>query len=439
MGTDLALQMVADGVPGLNGEDKAAFIAAHAEASPTSIRINRAKYLGSSASDQVPWCADGLYLPLRPHFTFDPLFHAGAYYVQEASSMFVEQALIAAGVVGKDLAALDLCAAPGGKSTHLLSLLDKGAALVSNETVRNRTLPLCDNITRWGRANTLVTSAPAEAFARSGDLFDLVLVDAPCSGEGLLRRDPDAAVHWSPEAVTGCAIRQREILQHAWDCLLPGGHLVYSTCTFNGKENEENISWMINEFGAISVPIALHPIWGVTEVESGGALGYRFMPHRTKGEGFFLSLMKKEGEATVFDGNGAELVDIKNHSARSVITKGIMNLSEELSSDVRQIQLGTEVARSERGHESPTYALALSTMAEINLADVPLQLGDAIAYLRGEPLKAQSARDYATVSYQGLRLGLVKGAGNRWNNLYPTPLRIRDKKMRVQDVVLPQL
>jgi NOL1/NOP2/fmu family ribosome biogenesis protein len=163
------------------------------------------------------------------------------------------------------------------------------------------------------------------------------------------------------------------------------------------------------------------------------------MPHRTKGEGFFLSLMKKEGRSEERDKNGSDLIEIKDHQGRSIITKGISELSDRLAPEVRQIRLGTEVAHTERGHEAPTHALALSTAAAISLPDVTLALGDAIAYLRGEPLRAQSARDYATVSYQGLRLGLVKGAGNRWNNLYPAPLRIRDRKMRLEDVVLPGL
>lgn len=423
----------------MDAEARAAFIAAHRDAPPISIRLNRKKWDAATVLSPVPWCGDGIYLPVRPHFTFDPLFHAGAYYVQEASSMFLAQAVAAAGLIGKDIHALDLCAAPGGKSTHLLSLLGDRAALVSNEVVRNRTLPLCDNILRWGRANCIVTSAQPEAFALSGELFDLVLVDAPCSGEGLMRRDPDAASHWSHEAVEGCAIRQREILQQAWDCLLPGGHLIYSTCTFNSKENEENMGWMMKELGAIPVPIGLQSAWGVTEVEHTGAMGYRFMPHRTRGEGFFLSLMKKEGELATADENRSDLVEVKSHQGRSIITKGLSELSERLSPDVRQIQIGTEVARIERGHGSPTHAAALSIVAQIGLPDVALGLGDAIAYLRGEPLRANGTKDYATVSYRGLRLGLVKGAGNRWNNLYPAPLRIRDRKMRVEDVVLPDL
>jgi 16S rRNA C967 or C1407 C5-methylase (RsmB/RsmF family)/NOL1/NOP2/fmu family ribosome biogenesis protein len=437
---ETVLHKVAAGVPGLSAEDRTAFMAAHAEVPPVSIRLNPAKRKEHrSHLPEIPWCRHGLYLPMRPHFTFDPLHHAGAYYVQEASSMFVEQAMAAAGLIGSDAVALDLCAAPGGKSTHLLSLLGPGAALVSNEVVRSRTLPLCDNLTRWGHANVMVTSAPAEAFARNGELFDLVMVDAPCSGEGLIRREPEAAAHWSQEAVRGCAVRQRDILTHAWECLAPGGHLIYSTCTFNGVENEENLGWMTTEFGAIPVPIPLQPTWGVTEVEVGGARGYRFMPHRTKGEGFFLSLMKKEGRSEERDKNGSDLIEIKDHQGRSIITKGISELSDRLAPEVRQIRLGTEVAHTERGHEAPTHALALSTAAAISLPDVTLALGDAIAYLRGEPLRAQSARDYATVSYQGLRLGLVKGAGNRWNNLYPAPLRIRDRKMRLEDVVLPGL
>jgi 16S rRNA C967 or C1407 C5-methylase (RsmB/RsmF family) len=181
------------------------------------------------------------YTDGRPSFTFDPLFHAGAYYVQEASSMFLEQALIACGLANADIIALDLCAAPGGKSTHLLSILGDDALLVSNEVVRPRAKILCDNITKWGRPNVCVTGSDTALFAGLPEFFDLVVVDAPCSGEGLFRKDADAMSHWSEEAVQQCAIRQSGILEHAWATLRPGGHLIYSTCTYNRSENEQQV------------------------------------------------------------------------------------------------------------------------------------------------------------------------------------------------------
>ena len=264
---------------------------------PVSIRINSMKGTPApKAGAPVAWCESGFYLPERLSFTFDPLFHAGAYYVQEASSMFLEQAIKA--YVKEPVRCLDLCAAPGGKSTHLASLLPDGSLLVSNEVIRSRSYVLAENIAKWGRPDTIViNNDPEEIGEALPHLFDVIVTDVPCSGEGMFRKDTDSTGEWSVDNVRLCASRGRRIIHDIWNALKPGGILIYSTCTYNTEEDEENIHYIIEELGAEALPIPTQEEWQIT-----GALRfehpvYRFFPHKTRGEGFFLAALRKaEGE-----------------------------------------------------------------------------------------------------------------------------------------------
>ena len=256
------------------------------EEPPVSVRVNPFKmpveelrrHFGALAGDPVEWApGEGFYLNARPSVTLDPLFHAGAYYVQEASSMYVgvlfDQALVACG--GGEVRVLDLCAAPGGKTTQLLSHMDDTSILVANEVVPSRATVLAENVARWGRSNVAVTSSDPSAFSAIRGFFDIAVVDAPCSGEGMFRKDSRAVAEWSPDTVRLCAARQRRILADMWPSLASGGFLIYSTCTFNPLENEDNVTWICEELG-------------------GGLMGMRhFYPGIDKGEGFFASLIRK--------------------------------------------------------------------------------------------------------------------------------------------------
>ena len=261
-----------------------------------SIRLNKTKSDSSPNYESVPWASDAYYLNERPAFTFDPLFHAGSYYVQEASSMFVEQAVRQH--LGEAHVALDLCAAPGGKSTLLRSLLPDDCVLVSNEVMRTRAQVLTENIIKWGHPRSIVTSNYPADFTLLGPTFDLILVDAPCSGEGMFRKDEVAVSEWSPENVAICWQRQRDILTDIWPTLRPGGLLIYSTCTFNTHEDEENVRWMETTLDAELLPIATDDSWGITpSMLSDVAHAYRFLPGRTRGEGFFLAALRKRSDA----------------------------------------------------------------------------------------------------------------------------------------------
>src|SRR6267154_2598850 len=271
------------------------FLSAHELLSPASIRINPLKS-NSRDAENIPWTGFGYYLEKRPSFTFDPLFHGGAYYVQEASSMFLEQALKQTVDLSQPLHVLDLCAAPGGKSTHLLSLLNDQSLLVANETIRSRATILAENIQKWGSNNVVVTNNDPEDFQNMEGLFDVIVVDAPCSGEGLFRKDPRASHEWSEENVALCALRQQRILNQVWPSLKRNGVLIYSTCTYNEKENEENLNWLVNEKKVESIKLKVESSWGIEEVKKNNAFGYRFYPHQTKGEGLFISVARKTEE-----------------------------------------------------------------------------------------------------------------------------------------------
>lgn len=250
---------------------------------PTSIRANN-KIDYQPSEEHVTWCESGFYLNERPLFTADPLFHAGVYYVQEASSMFLVQAIKQHFPEAQTV--LDLCAAPGGKSTLLSQTLPESSLLVSNEIIRSRAYILAENLIKWGNPNVVVTNNDPKDFDTLSGFFDAIVIDAPCSGEGMFRKDAGAIEEWSEYNVKLCAERQRQIVSSVWDALKTDGILVYSTCTFNREENEENVRWICEELGADLLNIDLHGNEDITVSD----FGYRFYPHKTKGEGFFMSV-----------------------------------------------------------------------------------------------------------------------------------------------------
>jgi 16S rRNA C967 or C1407 C5-methylase (RsmB/RsmF family)/NOL1/NOP2/fmu family ribosome biogenesis protein len=418
--------------------------------SPISIRHNPLKPpLKPQNSLPISWCSGGYYLLERPSFTLDPAFHAGAYYVQEASSMFLEQAILHAVDLRQPVRALDLCAAPGGKSTHLLSLLSPESLLVSNEVILSRANILAENILKWGNTNTIVTSSDPESFSELAGYFDLIVVDAPCSGEGLFRKEPKAMQEWSPANVELCSQRQRRILSDAFPALKQNGILIYSTCTYNRRENEENLKWLTvnNQVEFIRIPVK--PKWGIEEVDEDGIIGYRFYPHRVKGEGFFLSVMRKTASAdgTIFRSkektkplkevgkvhDWLQRPDLFHYFPRP---EGIRILPEQYALDLEGlakhlfiVQAGTFLGSFKHEKFIPDHALGLSNHLNKNqVSKIPVELTDALQFLRKETLALPDApMGYSLLTYNGLGLGWINGLGNRVNNLYPTHWRIRMK------------
>lgn len=449
---------------------------------PVSIRLNEAKYpvasspLSGDGSCRVPWTSAGFYLSRRPTFTFDPLFHAGCYYVQEASSMFVEQALRQY-MSTAPVVALDLCAAPGGKSTHVRSLLPEGSLLVANEVIRNRSQILAENLTKWGHPDVVVTNNDPADFAPLTSFFDVILTDVPCSGEGMFRKDPVAVSEWSPENVDVCWQRQRRILSDIWPCLKPGGLLVYSTCTYNTKEDEENIRWMRDTFGAEILPLDIPADWNITgNLLAGEDFSvYRFLPHRTRGEGFFLALLRKpeqeeEGLEENFQSSRRKSATScgkkKQASAISkeqlafvrrwllspddyelsvvgtsvtAFPKAYLSELSSLQQSLRVIQSGVSLAEAKGKDLIPHHALAMSCLLCTDaFSREEVAYEQAIAYLRKEAivLSAAAPRGYVLLTYKDVPLGFVKNIGNRANNLYPQEWRIRSGYLP-EEVILP--
>ena len=271
---------------------------------PVSIRLNPKKGLAVSGErlevidgEPVPWCRNGYFLKKRPNFTMDPLLHAGCYYVQEAASMFLDEVLRQKIVNSKlsNSKCLDLCAAPGGKSTLLRAALPEDCVLYSNEPVRNRFNILSENVQKWGYPNHVVTNAYPKDYRKSKQRFDVILCDVPCSGEGMFRKDPATIREWSPQNVEKCWRLQRDIVADIWPCLNPGGLFIYSTCTFNTKENEENIRWILETYDAEVLPVSTRPEWNITGslLEGFNEPVYRFIPGISRGEGLFLCALRK--------------------------------------------------------------------------------------------------------------------------------------------------
>lgn len=441
----------------LLGEESEAFFQALEQDPPVSVRLNEAKVpagqesalLPASATDQVPWCPSGRYLSQRPSFTFDPAFHAGAYYVQEASSMYLWTVLQEAfGYLETSgpLTALDLCAAPGGKSTILLDALPEGSVLVANEIQRQRANVLAENLSKWGRPGVIVSQADPAAIgglfpnpALPGGAFDLMLTDVPCSGEGMFRKEADALQDWSPEAVTACQQRQRHILASAWPALRPGGILIYSTCTFNRAENEENVRWIADTLGARDISAR------------------RFFFHQSRGEGLFMALLQKSGEAVpaTRKDSGRERRNAQREAIPAPVTEALSWLSQPWDYTVISLPDGSFAATSAltaslsgllvknripllmtgiplgevKGRDLiPSTDLALSVA--LDRSQLPcheLDREQALRYLRREALvlPASAPKGLTVVTYRDLPLGFVRQVGNRANNLYPAQWRIR--------------
>ena len=379
-----------------------------------SVRFNPWKAKGETLFPQaepVPWCEGAFWLKERPLFTRDPRFHAGVYYVQEAGSLFLDHAL--RHWVTGPVSALDLCAAPGGKSTLMRAALPAGSVLVSNEIDRRRANILLENILKQGHPGVLVTHNAPKDFAKTNLLFDVILTDVPCSGEGLFRRDPAAISEWSAQNVYFCAERQRQILRDIWSCLKDGGLLIYSTCTFNTHENEENVRWIAEELGAELLAVPVRPEWQITESLLGGWTEpvYRFIPGTTRSEGLFMAVLRKKGENRVFATLPASLrTQVKKYPLLHLLYDG-------------------QPAFEAKGREQiPSIAQALSlTTEETSFPRAELSLDAALRYLHREALvlPAGTPRGFVLVTYQGYPLGFVKNLGDRANNLYPKPWAIR--------------
>ena len=444
----------------LMGEERfGRFLKAFDEEPPVSIRVNPFKHAVATEGDPVPWCPGGCYLSSRPSFTFDPLFHAGAYYVQEAGSMFIDRVLRQ--YVHRPVTMLDLCAAPGGKSTAARTALPKGSLLFSNEPMRQRANVLAENMQKWGHPDVVVTNNYPKDYRQSGLRFDVILADVPCSGEGMFRKDEGAVGEWSTQNVEHCRRLQREIVEDIWPCLNPGGLLIYSTCTFNSQEDEENVSWIQSQTGAEMLAVDTCPEWHITASLLKGEEQmpvYRFIPGITRTEGLFVCVLRKSD-----NGMAEETMTVKGRKKKAKADKGgrkqqklpplpawlsgqehyriLMNESSVMAipeawadiyaaaSGLKILHAGITLGTVKGKNLVPSQSLALSTeLLRGSFPTVQVDYKPAIAYLRTEAvtLPEGTPTGYAMRTYGGgFPIGFVKNIGNRANNLYPAEWKIK--------------
>ncbi len=429
------------------------------EEPPVAIRINPLKWKHPIKLEKIPWSSNGYYLQQRPSFTLDPLFHGGAYYVQEPSSMLLEAAFSAV-KTEQPIMVLDLCGAPGGKSTHLLSLMGPDDLLVTNEVIRSRASILQENIQKWGYGNAVVTNSDPRAFAKFGAHFDVVIVDAPCSGEGLFRKDMGSISEWSIDNTRLCSARQKRIIADAWEALKPGGFLIYSTCTYNEAENEQNLHWLVQEKNATPVELPMHPHWNIDPIRHHDVIGYQVFPHKVRGEGFFIGVVSKPGTAS----------DPKWPKSNSERWKGVApKVADELRHYFLEAGMAQFIQKEEVSYYFPTRWLSLlptfdrhfsilqagipvsmekgtdffphPALAYANqyrrgsLPECELSLEASIKFLKRENLSFPLApKGWLLSTYQSIPLGWVKNLGNRANNYFPKDRHIR---MEAQNIPEP--
>ena len=433
------------------GEDAEKLFAALDTEPAVSVRLNPAKPAECFDGEAVGWCKWGKYLAERPQFTLDPLLHGGAYYVQEASSQFVAHLLANHDMEGKRV--LDMCAAPGGKTTIYSTLVGRNGLVVANDISHSRAMALADNVQRWGMGNVVVTCNEPTHIGAFTHWFDVVAVDAPCSGEGMFRKMDEARSEWTPSSPDVCAERQREILAEAWRVLRPGGTLIYSTCTFNPTEDEGIVEWLMSEYGEeleSADRVATEEEWGVVRSDVGVFQCFHFYPHKARGEGFFAAVARKcDGtvrrsmpkarrklfsqcakadvkELSRWVDDASEhsfmLVGEDIYAYNSAVAEAVVTLSENLS----VVYSGVAMGRIFKQKLKPEHPLALYVGLNRDVVPVvDVSLEDALDYLRRNDIAAsQFEEGINVVGYKGTPIGFVKRIGARCNNMYPKDLRI---------------
>lgn len=434
---------------GVKGFDKASFVAAHATAAPVSVRVHPVKGKDVYASNErVLWHPNGVYLPERPVFTLDPAYHTGAYYVQEASSMYLGHMLQQVLAGRENLRILDLCAAPGGKSTLIASAMSDSSLLIANEVIRTRASILEENISRWGYMNTWVTSNDPRDLGKLTGYFDVIVVDAPCSGSGLWRKDPSAIDEWSEANVLLCHQRQQRILADVWPALKENGVLIYATCSYSPQEDEDVLDWLAATYTVVGLSIPPNEDWGITEVTSPKYQmpGYRFYPGKVKGEGFFIAAVQKNESAgnikplrfktalnTKIQAAAAHLLqredvvliagkDNSYHAINALHEADIPLLQQAVYLRKTGLEAGTPMTKE----WIPAHDVALSIDISKLLPAIDADREQALRYLKREEMGIDNIpKGWHVVRYNGWGLGWIKGLGNRTNNYLPKQWRIR--------------
>ncbi len=436
--------------------DAKALLKALEEPSPVSIRINPAKWNKVPLNaEPVSWSKNGYYLGERPSFTLDPLFHSGCYYPQEASGMFLEQVIRQTAETVENIRVLDLCGAPGGKSTHLSDMIGPDNLLVANEVIRTRAVILAETVTKWGTGNVLVTRNDPVLFGKLPGFFDIILVDAPCSGEGMFRSNI-AVNEWSAENISHCSERQKRIIMDIWPALKENGILIYSTCTFNPGENEENIKWLTEKQEAKCIQMDVSGFKEITEIDFNGIYGYGFYPDKVRGEGFFISVVRKKGKQeknTVRISRKSQSIPDKNdmgvardltHFPKERLLKWgdelfavpcMMDDYLQLFASLTIVKPGTKLFTVKRTNYLPSHEMVLTNhLKKDSFPRKDIGFMDALAFLSRDSFTLHDIpRGWNIVSYKGVNLGFVNNIGTRVNNYFPVEWRIRMNR-KVSDI-----
>lgn len=443
-GNDVFIRYLSEAI----GADNAS-VALSALAGPASVsvRINPFKKCAEFRNGRrVPWSEYGLLLDDRPSFTLDPFFHAGCYYVQDSSSMFIGyilRCLLENLRTDRQIRVLDLCAAPGGKTTDAAASLRKafgdGFLLVSNEVMRSRASVLADNVALWGDPLVAVTSSDPAAFGRAAGFFDIIIADVPCSGEGMFRKDEEAVRQWSAENVAHCAARQRRILADSWPSLAENGFLIYSTCTFNKFENDDNVRWAAENLGAeIQYPDSCRIPDGVIPT----ACGYSLVPGFVEGEGQYCAVLKKtasqprreflHGKKRQAASNVAGLFGIPVREERKgdlvkAVPESVADELDYLGNHVRILSSGCAAGTLKGKDLVPSADLALNiALKDGTFRKAEVDRRTALKFLHRDALSLPDEnKGYILVCHEGVPLGFVKNLGSRCNNLHPQERRIR--------------
>jgi NOL1/NOP2/sun family putative RNA methylase len=442
-------------------DEAEAFLNVYASPPRSGLRINSLKIsaetfvsLSPFRLESVPWCAEGFVVSEaeRTRPGRHPYHAAGLYYLQDASAMAVADLL----EPQPGEVVLDLCAAPGGKATHIAARMQDEGLLVANEVVRGRADTLVDNLERFGASGILVVNETPETLADAWpEAFDRVLVDAPCSGEGLFRKNPAACLEWSPGSVSGCALRQGVILGTAADLVCRGGRLVYSTCTFAPEENEAVVARFLRareDFHLATLPVRPghgpgRPDWIDPRLACGLPLErcVRIWPHRAPGEGHFIAVLEREGDSAVrawpmprggLSGEASRIVGAFWNEAlnRPLAASGWqlvgqaahrVPVSPEVWRGLRVVRAGLRVGDISRGGFHPAHALAMSLRPDEARRSADLESGSPAvdAYLRGEALPGGGPQGWLLVTCDGFALGWGKRVGGVVKNHYPKRLR----------------
>lgn len=438
-------------LPGFNQES---FVRVHELGEQvTSVRLNPAKpfeitdhsFLNNTI--KIPWSDNAHYLAERPSFVTDPLWHAGAYYVQEASSMFLQYILNQLVPETQGKIVLDLCAAPGGKATLLASHFKQGL-VVANETIKSRNSILTENTTKWGSDHVVVTQNDPSHFKSIPHFFDLLLIDAPCSGSGLFRKDPDAINEWSEEAVKHCSTRQTRILEDSIDALKEGGFLIYSTCSYSFEEDEKIMDLIADMPGMENVNLNPPATWNITPTESPlhHAKGFRFYPDKLMGEGFFVTVFQKQSTVSkgYYDSDfkwnliskqeqailsahfdlPQNYIFITHQNTMLTIPAFFEHAIKGLLKNLYVKKLGIDLGEIKGKDLIPAHALAMSNWSCLPYDRIHVDHTTALQYLRRADLVLQGNKGWQAVCYQNIPLGWAKLLPNRTNNYYPTEWRI---------------